>query len=242
MQKLKQSFLTIAIGLALAAGLSYAWTGPTANPPLNNAPSPVNVSSSSQIKTGALQVNGFRNIGNSMFDGLATFNSSIKIPAGAGAGKVLTSDTSGNASWGNAGGGIGGSGTANYVSKWTNSTTLGNSQIFDNGTNVGIGTANPQAKLDIAGSVKIVDGTQGAGKVLTSDASGKTSWGKGYVSGGLYGYCQEVISQESWSKTANVFPPATTAVNSDWRETNCVCPGGFTLVALSDAVHSCYKL
>lgn len=35
--------------------------------------------------------------------------------------------------------GLGGSGTVNYVAKWTpNDTTLGISQIFDNGTNVGI--------------------------------------------------------------------------------------------------------
>jgi len=42
--------------------------------------------------------------------------------------------------------------------------------------NVGIGTTTPGAKLDISGSVKIVDGTQGAGKVLTSDSAGLASW------------------------------------------------------------------
>lgn len=41
---------------------------------------------------------------------------------------------------------------------------------------VGIGTINPGAKLEIAGDIKIVDGTQGAGKVLTSDATGSASW------------------------------------------------------------------
>jgi hypothetical protein len=48
------------------------------------------------------------------------------------------------------GGTIGGSGTTNYVPKFTpNGTTLGNSQIFDNG-NVGIGTPTPAAKLDVS--------------------------------------------------------------------------------------------
>jgi len=42
--------------------------------------------------------------------------------------------------------------------------------------NVGIGTTSPGAKLDIAGNVKIADGTQGSGKVLTSDASGVANW------------------------------------------------------------------
>jgi hypothetical protein len=46
-------------------------------------------------------------------------------------------------------GGVSGSGTTNYVSKWTGSTALGNSQIFDNGTSVGIGTTSLPAKLSI---------------------------------------------------------------------------------------------
>lgn len=46
-----------------------------------------------------------------------------------------------------------GTGTTNYVSKWTGSSVLGNSQIFDDGTNVGISTITPAAKLDVNGSI-----------------------------------------------------------------------------------------
>lgn len=46
--------------------------------------------------------------------------------------------------------------------------------------NVGIGSSSPAAKLDVSGSsgttIKIVDGNQGSGKVLTSDANGVGSW------------------------------------------------------------------
>ncbi len=42
--------------------------------------------------------------------------------------------------------------------------------------NVGIGTESPDEKLHISGNVKIVDGNQGANKVLTSDANGVGSW------------------------------------------------------------------
>ena len=42
---------------------------------------------------------------------------------------------------------LNGTGTANYISKWSDSDTLTNSVIYDNGTNVGIGTTNPDAKL-----------------------------------------------------------------------------------------------
>ncbi|MDD4150070.1 MAG: hypothetical protein PHE33_08575 [Bacteroidales bacterium] len=43
-------------------------------------------------------------------------------------------------------------GTTNYVSKFTSANSLGDSQIFDNGTNVGIGTTSVSYKLDVAGT------------------------------------------------------------------------------------------
>lgn len=68
------------------------------------------------------------------------------------------------------------SGTANYVSKFTAATVLGNSQIFDNGTSVGIGTASPQSLAALG--TKIVDLT-GPNPVITlhnaSDAFKETS-------------------------------------------------------------------
>ncbi len=42
--------------------------------------------------------------------------------------------------------------------------------------NVGIGTTAPTATLHVNGTTRLVDGTQGAGKVLTSDASGNATW------------------------------------------------------------------
>ncbi len=46
-----------------------------------------------------------------------------------------------------------GTGTTNYVPKFTGSTAIGNSIIFDNGTQVGIGTASPASTLDVSGSI-----------------------------------------------------------------------------------------
>jgi hypothetical protein len=51
-------------------------------------------------------------------------------------------------------GALSGAGTSNYITKWTGSNTLSSSIIFDNGSNVGIGTASPGAKLDVNGSIK----------------------------------------------------------------------------------------
>jgi hypothetical protein len=41
---------------------------------------------------------------------------------------------------------------------------------------VGIGTVSPTTKLQVNGQVRIVDGTQGAGKVFVSDANGIGTW------------------------------------------------------------------
>lgn len=51
---------------------------------------------------------------------------------------------------------LGGSGTANYVTKYTGSYTTAISQIFDNGSSVGINTALPDSgyKLDVNGIIK----------------------------------------------------------------------------------------
>ncbi len=76
---------------------------------------------------------------------------------------------------------ISGSGTANHVTKWTGTSTLGNSNIWDgpNG-NVGIATTSPSAKLDVNGAAVIrsnatVDGSLTAGPITaTSSSSGGT--------------------------------------------------------------------
>lgn len=67
-------------------------------------------------------------------------------------GQVLASTGSGT-TWINASGGtVNGSGTVNYIPKWTGTTLLGDSQLFDNGTNVGVGTATPNRKLTVSGN------------------------------------------------------------------------------------------
>ena len=65
-------------------------------------------------------------------------------------------------------------GTTNYVSKFTGANTLGNSLIFDNGTNVGIGTASPGYKLDIQGIVSV--GTTAVGGTLRLEGKGGFSY------------------------------------------------------------------
>lgn len=51
-------------------------------------------------------------------------------------------------------GSLGGSGTANYLTKWTGTYTVGQSVLYDNGTNIGIGSTSPGALLDINGTLR----------------------------------------------------------------------------------------
>jgi hypothetical protein len=82
----------------------------------------------------------------------------LRMSTGAADGYVLTSDASGNGSWQPAQSGVGGSGTADYVPKFTGATTLGNSSIRLSGTMVGINTL-PAATLHVNGTMDVEDET-----------------------------------------------------------------------------------
>jgi hypothetical protein len=74
----------------------------------------------------------------------------FEMPTAASAGYVLTTNGTGVGTWQPVpGGDIGGSGTANYIPKFTSSTTVGNSAMYQSGSNIGIGTTSPTAPLTI---------------------------------------------------------------------------------------------
>lgn len=76
--------------------------------------------------------------------------------------------------------------------------------IHANG-NVGIGTSVPGVKLELnngttPGAIKIVDGTQGAGKVLVSDANGVGTWQT--ASGSYTGSTSNILNGSSFERAA----------------------------------------
>jgi hypothetical protein len=110
----------------------------------------------------------------------------LRIRGGApGAGKFLVSDATGTGSWISvAPGGVGGGGTLNFIPKWTpTGIALGNSQFFDDGTSIGLGTTTPssQFKLDVspaAGSARLLakSATADAGFWADKSAAGARSF------------------------------------------------------------------
>jgi len=74
--------------------------------------------------------------------------------------------------------GVDGSGTANYVTKWSDADTVTNSLIYDNGTNVGIGTTSPGYNFDVNGQVRVQDklrvGTVNSGNGVVHMSSSAT--------------------------------------------------------------------
>lgn len=77
----------------------------------------------------------------------------LKMATGANAGYVLTSDAAGKGAWQALPSGIVGTGTANYISRWSGASTLGNSSIYqDAAGNLGIGTNAPAAPLHVYSS------------------------------------------------------------------------------------------
>lgn len=93
-------------------------------------------------------------------------------------------------------------------------------RITSNG-NVGINTSNPTATLQVNGTVRIFDGTQGAGKVLTSDANGNASWQNALPPGMIMAYAGSLIpvgwavcDGSSLSRTA--YPELFAVLGTSW--------------------------
>jgi hypothetical protein len=103
-------------------------------------------------------------------------NGTIKISWGTPwVGRVLTSDAAGLATWAPVTATLAW-GTTNYLARWTSASTLGIGTLFDNGTNVWVGTISPAAKLDVSGNLAVRWDT--GGSIYTWNG-GDTNWRMG---------------------------------------------------------------
>jgi hypothetical protein len=80
---------------------------------------------------------------------------------------------------------VGGTGSTNFIPIWANSSTLGNSTIFETGGVVGIGNTTPAATLDVKGAsgkfsaVTVLRATGGSGGNLPLGQIGSAGTGGG---------------------------------------------------------------
>lgn len=79
---------------------------------------------------------------------------------------------------------IGGSGTVNQLPKFVTSTTVGDSNIYDDGTNVGISNLTPAYKLDVTGSIKASANLYGAASDPITGAQTITNINADAITGG----------------------------------------------------------
>jgi hypothetical protein len=78
---------------------------------------------------------------------------------------------------------ISGSGTANYLTKYTGGNSAGNSLIYDTGTLVGIGTSAPSYVLDVQGTGRFTSNLTVTGSVTATSFNGTINATNGVISG-----------------------------------------------------------
>ena len=130
-------------------GLEYKWFG--GNPGFRIQPD--RLVWSDRAASPSWDTNLYRSAANTLgTDSNLNVGGQIKITGGSpGAGKVLTSDASGLATWQTSAGGLP-TGTSGQTLRHDGTNWVANSVIFNNGANVGIGTASPSGKLTVTGT------------------------------------------------------------------------------------------
>jgi len=177
----------------------------------------------------------------------------FKLGTSATPGYVLTADASGGGSWKSFASAvpcISGTGSSNYVSKWTGAKSLGNSIIYDNGNNVGIGTTNlaTNEKLRIetpegiwgivsSRSGSLVGGIHSNGGILTLQAGS----GGAYVAVANNGNVGIGTPSPSQKLDVSGQIHATGDICTDTGGTKCLSTSGFRITCDWNGWHADYN-
>lgn len=151
----------VVLSLALVAAVvtvAHAWTAPTQTAPNGNVPAPVNTGNVFQVK-------------NESFGVSKNLYAALNVFANAVFGNIKVSGLHGVFGCDPQVAGCTGYVPTNIFEAGKYTTTA-SGNIFNNGI-----------KVDANGALYVIDGNQGAGKVLTSDASGKATWAAAAQSG-----------------------------------------------------------
>jgi len=145
-------------------------TGTAINTEINNSIADFTSYGQQYVDATTFSVSGSVGIGTAGPGAKLEVAGQVKITGGTpGAGKVLTSDAAGLATWVTPASGLP-SGTSGQTLRHDGTSWVANSVIFNNGTNVGIGTASPGQKLTIAGGHAQFDAGYGPYWAANTDA------------------------------------------------------------------------
>ncbi|MEX0896172.1 MAG: hypothetical protein WDZ94_04555, partial [Patescibacteria group bacterium] len=127
-------------------------------------------------------------------------------------------------------------GSADYVTRWTDANTLGTGVLYDNATNVGINTTNPQFRLEVIGTGRFSEvltlGTQATTTDHAVRADRAISAGNGLTGGG------NLTADRSFTIDS---PTCTSTDKLQWNGTAFVCSTDVdtdTFLGLTDAPNS----
>jgi hypothetical protein len=67
-------------------------------------------------------------------------------------------------------------GSVNFLTKFTDPTVGGTSQVYDDGRNVGIGTTEPKQRLEVNGSIQIHERNSNVAGLMITQSSGETGY------------------------------------------------------------------
>lgn len=67
-------------------------------------------------------------------------------------------------------------GSVDFLTKFTDPTVGGSSQIYDDGRNIGIGTTEPKQRLEVNGSIQIHDRNSNVAGLIITQSSGETGY------------------------------------------------------------------
>jgi hypothetical protein len=73
-----------------------------------------------------------------------------------------------------------GSGTTNYLPVWTSSSVIGNSRIYEGGSNIGVNMTSPQYSLDVGGHINSSAGYLIGENLVLATPNGTTNLAVGY--------------------------------------------------------------
>lgn len=152
----KACFPLIGACLVALPALAAGWNAPGGTPPNANAPEPINVSAIDQFKQGTFGAKTLNIFGTSQY---LSFGNAV----GSGQPGIRFNTTTSQLEFSNGGGAWSSIGSGGGLSQWT---TTG-SNIYYAAGNVGVGTSNPQAKIDAAGGSEAIYSRSTAGSPYT---------------------------------------------------------------------------